>query len=567
MFSWITSATNAREDETFIDLPETPAPVFAVRAFKHALFGTPQAVTPGPSAGDVNNTNKSMGLPRKVASRKASQPAGNDIGNGKGNGATIVGLSRRHGVTELDFPPVGQDDLQTSPTKRGGILMTPGTVTGRRKHVKFGEQVMDNEGKVSKFSKSGLPNDFPGKFPSPWTPRMATPAQPKKAQHVLTESSPDRKKINVFAHVLDSSRAITNRPTAVQPSSKSAEKRAPAVQQSKDDSDITLDLSIPRSTSGRYWKEQYELYSTRSEAETRRLIAKNRLAKEYARKKDQEATALWEELEAERESKGTRERILESQVRDFEDQLQEALAENAKISAEVRSLRSQLKIAGREPVAVQKSSSTKITEDAGGYMDSPLKRSRRVYEPTHEPAELKNYIWLDKESKIEVPPRHSKKRNTDPTTTNSTDKPLEIDELRLVGKSTSKTTDRVPVKENLSVPGALNKRSPNAISKRSTDTSKSRSTSKSSPKKPHVEDFRFSDLSLTLEDLSKQPPRSLTPTTPPRKNLDLSVRARAPRSLRGSNLDDRRVEAALARLAEKRRSRTKDNPARISHGA
>ena len=52
---------------------------------------------------------------------------------------------------------------------------------------------------------------------------------------------------------------------------------------SKDDADVTLDLSLPRSASGRYWKDQYDSYSARSESEVKRFIIKQRVAKDYAR--------------------------------------------------------------------------------------------------------------------------------------------------------------------------------------------------------------------------------------------------------------------------------------------
>ena len=55
-------------------------------------------------------------------------------------------------------------------SKPQGILLTPGTATVRRKTVSFGDGVFDNEGKDA-IGKSGVPNDCPGKFPSPYTPK------------------------------------------------------------------------------------------------------------------------------------------------------------------------------------------------------------------------------------------------------------------------------------------------------------------------------------------------------------------------------------------------------------
>ena len=64
----------------------------------------------------------------------------------------------------LNDVPANAPDPVSSPTK--GILMTPGTAAARRKTVTFGDHVVDNEEKRP--VKSGLPDDCPGKFPSPW---------------------------------------------------------------------------------------------------------------------------------------------------------------------------------------------------------------------------------------------------------------------------------------------------------------------------------------------------------------------------------------------------------------
>ncbi|KAG9539549.1 hypothetical protein KCU77_g22902, partial [Aureobasidium melanogenum] len=42
MLSWITGSKGLEEvEDAFPEAPETPAHVFAARAFKHAIFGTP----------------------------------------------------------------------------------------------------------------------------------------------------------------------------------------------------------------------------------------------------------------------------------------------------------------------------------------------------------------------------------------------------------------------------------------------------------------------------------------------------------------------------------------------
>ncbi|KAL3957352.1 hypothetical protein ACCO45_007930 [Purpureocillium lilacinum] len=84
-------------DTTQLDQPDTPAPVFAARAFKSALFGTPAA-----SHEDPRKTRD------KMATKSGTGPS--DSGSG-------------------------------TPSKPPGILLTPGTSTSRRKRVSFGRDV------------------------------------------------------------------------------------------------------------------------------------------------------------------------------------------------------------------------------------------------------------------------------------------------------------------------------------------------------------------------------------------------------------------------------------------
>ncbi|PFH58147.1 hypothetical protein XA68_14109 [Ophiocordyceps unilateralis] len=91
----------AQEDATRVELPDTPAPVFAARALKSALFGTPARADDSPRR------------QKTKASRRTSTMAKAD----KGSSGT--------------------------PSKPPGILLTPGTGTSRRKRVSFGQQVTD----------------------------------------------------------------------------------------------------------------------------------------------------------------------------------------------------------------------------------------------------------------------------------------------------------------------------------------------------------------------------------------------------------------------------------------
>jgi Cut12 conserved domain len=281
-----------RVDETQIEAPETPAPVFAVRAFKHAIFGTPQ---PPPTVAPVR-----LSKTKKESDDPFSVP-------------TLTSSKENENNTELGL----------SPTKRG-ILKTPGGGTTRRKELVWGADVVDNEGK--KQSRSGLPNNAPGKFPSPWTPKTVDVTEDKKSN--TDEKKP---KTKLAEKLYDA------KPTGTSP--RSVKGRA------KDDTDITIDMLEPRSESGRYWKEQYMAYSQKSEEETKKLIAKQKLAREYARKKDEEATELRRQIESDRKKRHTRESSLEVQVKDLREQLRQALAENARTCTEIAMLRRQAEAA------------------------------------------------------------------------------------------------------------------------------------------------------------------------------------------------------------------------------
>ncbi|EOA89406.1 hypothetical protein ACJQWK_09354 [Exserohilum turcicum] len=298
MFSWITGPriTNVIEDlqpennyeSTFIEPPETPAHQFAVKAFKHAIFGTPAPQEADDAA--------------KKGERKAKVNAAN--------------------AKVFDMPAPRETGPSMSPSKQpGGILMTPGTASKGRKQVSFGSQVVDNEGKRGNIGRSGIPNDCPGKFPSPWTPGT---------QLKLDPDSEQRPRTRLTAALLDA-RTTTQPKLGQKP-------------KARDDSDITIDLGAPRSESGKYWKEQYESYAEKSEKEMKKVIAKQQLAKKFAMKKDGEVTELVTKLEQERKRYRQREMDLEQQNKDLQERLRQAMAENMSSSIEIATLKARLAV-------------------------------------------------------------------------------------------------------------------------------------------------------------------------------------------------------------------------------
>jgi hypothetical protein len=256
--------------------PETPAPVFAARALKSALFGTPAPLE--------DDDNYEYG-------NDAETMAGNDI------------------------------KRSLSPTKPQGILLTPGTATTRRKTVSFGNEVLDKAEKnvVGRASKSGIPDDCPGKFPSPWPaeekstkPTRKTTltqtlekARESKLPRTSSESnraSPESQqllnpKLESDTKTTSTSRARPRR--SIKPQKSNQELLQELVENDPVDCDMTMDLNEPHSQSGKFWKSEYEHYHQEAKREMEKLLRYKQLAKSYAKKRDAEAIDLSEKLKEE----------------------------------------------------------------------------------------------------------------------------------------------------------------------------------------------------------------------------------------------------------------------------
>ena len=63
----LTTRTEPAYESTFIDPPETPAHQFAVKAFKHAIFGTP-------APEDLNNAARKFETKAKITALNAKFP-------------------------------------------------------------------------------------------------------------------------------------------------------------------------------------------------------------------------------------------------------------------------------------------------------------------------------------------------------------------------------------------------------------------------------------------------------------------------------------------------------------
>lgn len=274
------------------ELPDTPAPVFAARALKSAIFGVPD---PQDDETFYEGEDESEDI-------AAQDPA--------------KGMSR-----------------SVSPTKPQGILLTPGTGTTRRKTVSFGNEVVDkpeNEktrGRLSaKKFKSGIPDDCPGKFPSPWTSKsepsrrvkrnltkvledareqksqkdriesMATAPKPKPEMDSKS-SQPEAKRRSKADSDRGSTKSETTKPSKSEPSNQGLLQQL-AVHDGYDN-DMTVDLNEPHSQSGKFWKSNFEQYHEDAKAEMAKLFKYKQLAKSYAKLKDVQSINLEEKLKEE----------------------------------------------------------------------------------------------------------------------------------------------------------------------------------------------------------------------------------------------------------------------------
>ncbi|KAL8940649.1 MAG: hypothetical protein Q9211_002181 [Gyalolechia sp. 1 TL-2023] len=257
--------------------PETPAPVFAVRAFRSALFGTPHLDQHETTAGEEKVSQETSSKPENSSRAKLTTPKINSKPH----------TSRAHKVTPL-----------LSPAK--GILLTPGTAAIRRKTVSFG-------------------NLAGGDGTEPEQPDHATQPTTSGLEKVSDTASPEQAEVNIlsqpaftkklFEAQLDASK---QRLSAHQTSAKSSAKkytppdsvpydRSSPVQSPAADVtvDFTVDLTKPRSQSGQHWKAEYERYQRNSDRELKKIIQHGQNVKSYAEKKDTEATNLQEKLKHE----------------------------------------------------------------------------------------------------------------------------------------------------------------------------------------------------------------------------------------------------------------------------
>ncbi|KAL4980189.1 spindle pole body formation-associated protein-domain-containing protein [Aspergillus desertorum] len=257
-------------DSKIMEPPETPAPMFALRAFQSALFGTPKA-------DDEDNTNVNLKSTEQDPNRQSSDESilPNLIERNEDSSKTTTG----------DIDPAV--NAIASPTK--SILMTPGTVSNRRKTVSFGESVVDNERKRDDVSTKIVktPTQATENISSQWASSSSEGKRSKLTQALIdSREKPARTSEKSFQKLDDTRSAkVTATPAAT-----------PA--QGEDNED-TINMNEPRSRSGKYWKAEFDSYRSKTALEIRRLIQYRSAAKTYAKKKDEEACRLAAKLKEE----------------------------------------------------------------------------------------------------------------------------------------------------------------------------------------------------------------------------------------------------------------------------
>ncbi|KAI4238330.1 MAG: hypothetical protein LQ349_001171 [Xanthoria aureola] len=287
MLGWLSGAAQrgavqAPKDESgspsVDEPPETPAPVFAVRAFKTALFGTPH---PNQSEETVIETKAS---PEKSGKPKHS-PRAKFLTPKTGN---KVHTFRAQRATPLN-----------SPAK--GILLTPGTATTRRKTVSFGS--LDNRLGAVEDGKEQGQQDVQSVIKDSEQLTVASSPQKDGAEEVpsLTKAS--------FRAQLDASKqrlSERNLPAKSTTQGRLASNNAAQLERLSVQPDLgeiaadyTVDLTKPRSQSGQHWKAEFERYQQNSDRELKKVIQHGQNVKSYAEKKDVEATELQERLKRE----------------------------------------------------------------------------------------------------------------------------------------------------------------------------------------------------------------------------------------------------------------------------
>ena len=286
---------------TFIDdAPDTPAPVFVVRAFKTAIFGTPKPIEyQNAQMKSSNLTEDDEGGPVKLK-RKSEDPDRQSK-----NASSQCEIKAQESLAVRDAIVRNGNDQFASPTK--GILLTPGTAATRRKTVSF--SASKDLGQHATMSNN--PVEFDSNVAVNGSPESKRASEAPRKQSALTKT------------LIELSTKRSSPPVASMEIAELAI-RDNGIGKDENLNNQTIDLSQPFSRSGQHWKAEYDEYHKNSTREMRKIIQYGQNVKSYAAKKDCEATILNEKLQKEL-AKVTR---MEAKVSRMAKQLRMATVQN-----------------------------------------------------------------------------------------------------------------------------------------------------------------------------------------------------------------------------------------------
>ncbi|KAF3908746.1 hypothetical protein AA313_de0209240 [Arthrobotrys entomopaga] len=286
--------------------PETPGPAaFAFNAFRTGLFGTPKPDL------EVREHERRPRYGREVLSDE-----------------DVFTSSRKRPESRSPGRFKTFEDVVTPPRRNPqSILVTPGNTLSKKKTVSFGpdqfhEDTISYEARTGRV-RSGLPAQYPGKFPSPWTPKITNDFPKRRGKDSRTEEIEIFEDQNKPLRPIQKSKskgekeAILASRTREDPKSVDDQIQAlrentarindmieEASEENTHEGDVTVNLDEPRSRSGVYWKERYSSDLGQAEKKVEFYKARKDTSVEFASRKDEQAahlaTRLKEEIELRR---------------------------------------------------------------------------------------------------------------------------------------------------------------------------------------------------------------------------------------------------------------------------
>ncbi|KAJ6264844.1 hypothetical protein Dda_0997 [Drechslerella dactyloides] len=321
MLAWLRGDQQGEDEEIDQDLiidqqeelePETPGPAaFAFNAFRTGLFGTPK--------------------PNLEAPERERQPRPR-LGREVMSDEDVFTSSRKRQSSRSPGRFLTFEDAVT-PTRRNpqSILVTPGNTISKKKTVSFGpdqfhEDTICYETRTGRI-RSGLPSSYPGKFPSPWTPKVTNDFPKKRAKEVQVRAddieifedqakplkSAQKSKLKLDKDAGRDQVFVISRPKE---EVKSVDEQIHALRENTarindmigeaaeapvHDGDVTVNLDEPRSRSGVYWKERYSTDISQAEKKVEFYKARKDTTVEFASKKDEQCANLAARLKEEME--------------------------------------------------------------------------------------------------------------------------------------------------------------------------------------------------------------------------------------------------------------------------